>query len=335
MTQFDKDDVEAAGLVKFDFLGLRTLTIIDWAVKIINAQRARQGEPPLDINALPMDDAPTYELLKRCETTAVFQLESRGMKDLIRRLQPDCFEDIIALVALFRPGPLQSGMVDDFIARKHGKTTGPIDYLHPDLKPVLAPTYGVILYQEQVMQIAQVLAGYTLGGADLLRRAMGKKKPEEMAKQRSIFVDGLDRSAASTQRTAAHIFDLMEKFAGYGFNKSHSAAYALLSYQTAWLKAHYPAAFMSAVLSSDMDKTDKVVTLIDEARRMRLKVEPPDVNSSQLHVHRVAASAAFATGSARSKASGSRSSRCWSPSARRTVRFAICAICAVAATRTA
>ena len=280
VTQFDKDDVEAAGLVKFDFLGLRTLTIIDWAVRTINAARAAQGEPPLDIATLPMDDAPTYALLKRCETTAVFQLESRGMKDLIRRLQPDCFEDIVALVALFRPGPLQSGMVDDFIARKHGRSTGPIDYLHPDLKPVLFPTYGVILYQEQVMQIAQVLAGYTLGGADLLRRAMGKKKPEEMAKQRSIFVDGA-RGARRGGATAAHIFDLMEKFAGYGFNKSHSAAYAVLSYQTAWLKTHYPAAFMAAVLSSDMDKTDKVVTLIDECARMGLAVEPPDVNASQ------------------------------------------------------
>src|SRR5918994_618120 len=280
VTQFDKDDVEAAGLVKFDFLGLRTLTIIDWAVKTINAQRAQQGEPPLDVNALPMTDVPTYDLLKRCETTAVFQLESRGMKDLIRRLQPDCFEDIIALVALFRPGPLQSGMVDDFIARKHGKTTGPIDYLHPDLKPVLAPTYGVILYQEQVMQIAQVLAGYTLGGADLLRRAMGKKKAEEMAQQRSIFVDGAVARGVD-RRQAAHIFDLMEKFAGYGFNKSHSAAYALLSYQTAYLKAHYPAAFMAAVLSSDMDRTDKIVTLIDECRDIGLDVTPPDVNASR------------------------------------------------------
>lgn len=280
VTQFDKDDVEAAGLVKFDFLGLRTLTIIDWAVKIINIERAGKSEAPLDITALPLQDQASYDLLKRCETTAVFQLESRGMKDLIRRLQPDCFEDIIALVALFRPGPLQSGMVDDFIVRKHGKSGGAIDYLHPDLQPVLAPTYGVILYQEQVMQIPQVLAGYSLGGADLLRRAMGKKKPEEMAKQRSVFVDGATQRGVE-QNNAAHIFDLMEKFAGYGFNKSHSAAYALLSYQTAWLKAHYPAAFMSAVLSSDMDKTDKVVTLIDEARRMRLKVEPPDVNHSQ------------------------------------------------------
>jgi DNA polymerase-3 subunit alpha len=280
VTQFDKDDVEAAGLVKFDFLGLRTLTIIDWAVRTINAQRSARGEPALDLASMPMDDPATYALLKRCETTAVFQLESRGMKDLIKRLQPDTFEDIVALVALFRPGPLQSGMVEDFIARKHGRTGGQVDYLHPDLQPVLFPTYGVILYQEQVMQIAQVLAGYTLGGADLLRRAMGKKKPEEMAKQRSVFVEGATRRGVP-ERVAAHIFDLMEKFAGYGFNKSHSAAYAVLSYQTAWLKAHHPAAFMSAVLSSDMDKTDKVVTLIDECNRMGLQVEAPDVNASQ------------------------------------------------------
>ena len=279
VTQFDKDDVEAAGLVKFDFLGLRTLTIIDWAVRDINAERSRAGEPPLVMTALPMDDPPTYQLLKSCKTTAVFQLESRGMKDLIRRLQPDRFGDIVALVALFRPGPLQSGMVDDFIARKHDTTGATIDYLHPDLKPVLEATYGVILYQEQVMQIAQILAGYTLGGADLLRRAMGKKKPEEMAKQRSVFVSGsVARGVPEAQATM--IFDLMEKFAGYGFNKSHSAAYALLSYQTAWLKAHHPAAFMAAVLSADMDKTDKVVTLIDECASMALVVEPPDVNAS-------------------------------------------------------
>jgi DNA polymerase III subunit alpha len=279
VTQFDKDDVEAAGLVKFDFLGLRTLTIIDWAVRDINAMRAQSNEAPLDMSRLPMVDAATYALLKSTRTTAVFQLESRGMKDLIRRLQPDRFGDIVALVALFRPGPLQSGMVDDFIARKHDTSGATIDYLHPDLKPVLEATYGVILYQEQVMQIAQILAGYTLGGADLLRRAMGKKKPEEMAKQRSVFVSGaVARGVREAQATL--IFDLMEKFAGYGFNKSHSAAYALLSYQTGWLKAHYPAAFMAAVLSSDMDKTDKVVTLIDECASMRLNVEPPDVNES-------------------------------------------------------
>jgi DNA polymerase-3 subunit alpha len=279
VTQFDKDDVEAAGLVKFDFLGLRTLTIIDWAVRDINKSRALAHEEPLVISALPMDDAATYQLLKSCKTTAVFQLESRGMKDLIRRLQPDRFGDIVALVALFRPGPLQSGMVEDFIARKHDTTGATIDYLHPELKPVLAATYGVILYQEQVMQIAQILGGFTLGGADLLRRAMGKKKAEEMAKQRSVFVDGaLARKVPEAQAT--RIFDLMEKFAGYGFNKSHSAAYALLSYQTAWLKAHYPASFMAAVLSSDMDKTDKVVTLIDECASMGLIVQPPDVNES-------------------------------------------------------
>jgi DNA polymerase-3 subunit alpha len=279
VTQFDKDDVEAAGLVKFDFLGLRTLTIIDWAVRDINAAREAAGEAPLVITALPMDDAATYQLLKSCSTTAVFQLESRGMKDLIRRLQPDRFGDIVALVALFRPGPLQSGMVDDFIARKHDTSGSAIDYLHPDLKPVLEATYGVILYQEQVMQIAQILAGYTLGGADLLRRAMGKKKPEEMAKQRSVFVSGAVARGVREQQ-ATWIFDLMEKFAGYGFNKSHSAAYALLSYQTAWLKAHYPAAFMAAVLSADMDKTDKIVTLIDECASMKLEVLPPAVNES-------------------------------------------------------
>jgi DNA polymerase-3 subunit alpha len=280
ITQFDKDDVEAAGLVKFDFLGLRTLTVLDWAVASINADRARGDEAPLELGALPMDDAPTYSLLKSCSTTAVFQLESRGMKDLIRRLQPDCFEDIVALVALFRPGPLQSGMVEDFMNRKHGRNQAAIDYLHPDLKPVLTPTYGVILYQEQVMQIAQVLAGYTLGGADLLRRAMGKKKAEEMAKQRSVFLAGACARGVN-ERVAAHIFDLMEKFAGYGFNKSHSAAYALLSYQTAYLKAHYPAAFMAAVLSADMDHTDKVVTLIDECAKIGLTVQPPQINSSR------------------------------------------------------
>ena len=294
VTQFDKDDVEAAGLVKFDFLGLRTLTIIDWAVRDINAERKRAGEPELVISALPMEDPATYALLKSTKTTAVFQLESRGMKDLIRRLQPDRFGDIVALVALFRPGPLQSGMVDDFIARKHDTTGATIDYLHPDLKPVLEATYGVILYQEQVMQIAQLLAGYTLGGADLLRRAMGKKKAEEMADQRSVFVSGaVARGVREAQATM--IFDLMEKFAGYGFNKSHSAAYALLSYQTAWLKAHYPAAFMAAVLSSDMDKTDKVVTLIDECAGMNLRVEPPDVNES-VYAFRVAGPASIRYG---------------------------------------
>ncbi len=279
VTQFDKDDVEAAGLVKFDFLGLRTLTIIARALVIINGLRAQAGDAPLDINAVPMDDAATYALLKSGRTTAVFQLESRGMKDLIRKLKPSRFGDVVALVALFRPGPLESGMVDDFITRKHSPVGTVVDYLHPSLKGVLESTYGVILYQEQVMQIAQVLSGYTLGGADLLRRAMGKKKPEEMAKQRAGFVSGAEERGVDG-RQAAHIFDLIEKFAGYGFNKSHSAAYAVLSYQTAWLKTHYPAAFMSAVMSSDIDSTDKVVTLIDECGSMGLRILPPDVNAS-------------------------------------------------------
>jgi len=276
VTQLDKDDVEAAGLVKFDFLGLKTLTIIDWAVRIINA--SQPGEP-LDIKTIPTNDQKTFELLRACKTVAVFQLESSGMRDLIKRLRPDQFEDLVALVALFRPGPLQSGMVDDFITRKHDLNNIVIDYLHPDLKPVLESTYGVILYQEQVMQIAQVLAGYTLGGADLLRRAMGKKKPEEMAKQRKIFIDGaIEHGVANA--TATRIFDLMEKFAAYGFNKSHSAAYALLSYQTAYLKAHYPAAFMAAVMSADLDNTDRLVMLKDDCRQLGLTLRPPDIDHS-------------------------------------------------------
>ena len=285
VTQFDKNDVEEAGLVKFDFLGLRTLTIIDWARLMIDKQRAKKGEPPLDISAIPLNDQKTFSLLKRAETTAVFQLESRGMKDLIKRLQPDNIEDLIALVALFRPGPLESGMVDDFINRKHGRAQvayPDAKFQHASLKPVLEPTYGVIVYQEQVMQIAQVLAGYTLGGADMLRRAMGKKKPEEMAKQREVFEDGAKKQGVDPD-LAIKIFDLVEKFAGYGFNKSHSAAYAIVSYQTAWLKAHYPAHFMAATMSSDMDKTDKVVTFIEECRQMKLMPLPPDVNSGEFH----------------------------------------------------
>ena len=279
VTQFDKDDVEAAGLVKFDFLGLRTLTVIDRAVKTINRSQTDSAAPPLDIRTLALDDEKTFAMLRTCRTTAIFQLESRGMKDLIKRLQPDKFEDLIALVALFRPGPLQSGMVDDFIERKHKPDADNIDFLHPDLKPVLESTYGVILYQEQVMQIAQVLAGYTLGGADLLRRAMGKKKPEEMAKQREIFTDGA-KSRGVPAGQATRIFDLMEKFAGYGFNKSHSAAYALLSYQTAWLKTHHPAAFMAAVMSADIDNTDKLVVLKADCRDLGIELLPPCVNGS-------------------------------------------------------
>ncbi len=283
VTQYDKSDVEEAGLVKFDFLGLRTLTIIDWALKIINAQRQKTGEDALDIMAIPLDDAPTFSLLKSAETTAVFQLESRGMKELIKKLLPDCFEDIVALVALFRPGPLQSGMVDDFINRKHGRAELAFphpQYQHECLRPILQPTYGIILYQEQVMQIAQEMGGYTLGGADLLRRAMGKKKPEEMEKQRGLFQAGAVEKGFS-EDLASNIFDLMEKFAGYGFNKSHSAAYALVSYQTAWLKTHYPAPFMAAVMSSELDNTDKIVVFIEECRAMKLDYKLPSVNEGE------------------------------------------------------
>ena len=279
VTQFDKNDVETAGLVKFDFLGLRTLTIIQWAIDMV-----KEGKNiDIDISAIPLADAKSFRTLQNAETTAVFQLESRGMKELIKRLRPDSFEDIIALVALFRPGPLQSGMVDNFIDRKHGREAISYpdkDYQHECLEVILEPTYGIILYQEQVMQIAQEMAGYSLGGADLLRRAMGKKKPEEMAKQRGAFAEGAKGNNIDPD-LAMKIFDLVEKFAGYGFNKSHSAAYALVSYQTLWLKVHYPAEFMAAVMSADMDNTDKIVTLVDECERMGIEILPPDLNAGK------------------------------------------------------
>ena len=281
VSQFDKDDVERAGLVKFDFLGLKTLTIVDWTVKMVNAGKGNNGrgeEEPVCIDKIALDDAATYSLLKEAATTGVFQLESRGMKELIRRLKPDNIDDIIASIALFRPGPLQSGAVDDYIDRKHGKAA--VTYPHPDLKPVLEGTYGVMLYQEQVMETARVLAGFTLGEADLLRRAMGKKKPEEMEKVRRQFENGAERNGVSAA-LANELFNQMEKFAGYAFNKSHSAGYALVSYQTAWLKANHPAQFMAATLSADMHNIDKVVTLVDELRSIGLPLEPPNVNLSQ------------------------------------------------------
>lgn len=276
LTQFDKDDLEAVGLVKFDFLGLRTLTIIARAIDRINLKLQNRGQPRIDLETMPLDDTQTYELIKSGQTTSLFQLESRNMKDLIRRLSPDSFHDLVALVALHRPGPLQSGMVNDFIARKHGRQS--ISYLLPLLEPILKPTYGVILYQEQVMEIARVLSGYSLGAADLLRRAMGKKKSGEMARQREVFLNGA-RERGVEAGTATTIFDLMEKFANYGFNKSHSAAYALIAYQTAWLKTHFPSEFMAAALSSDMDNTDRVVDLISDCRDMNINVLPPDVNT--------------------------------------------------------
>jgi DNA polymerase-3 subunit alpha len=283
VSQFDKDDVEKIGLVKFDFLGLRTLTTIDWAVRYVNQMLESKRDAalpvpePFTVDNLPLDDKATYRLLKAANTTAVFQLESPGMKKLIVKLEPDTFEDIVALVALYRPGPLESGMVEDFINRKHGRAKA--DYFHPDLEVSLKPTYGVIVYQEQVMQIAQIIGGYSLGAADLLRRAMGKKNADEMAQQRSIFVEGAVKREIK-ETLATQLFDLMEKFAGYGFNKSHSAAYALVSYQTAYLKAHYPAAFMAATLSSDMDNTDKVHSNYDDTLTQNLTVLPPDINAS-------------------------------------------------------
>ena len=276
VSQFDKDDVERAGLVKFDFLGLKTLTIIDWTVKAVNAQRG--DAEPLVIENIPLDDPATYSLLKKAETTGVFQLESRGMKELIQGLKPDNIDDIIASIALFRPGPLQSGAVDDYIGRKHGKQR--VTYPHPDLEPVLKGTYGVMLYQEQVMETARVLAGFTLGQADLLRRAMGKKKPEEMEKVRREFEEGAVSNGVDAT-LANDLFNQMEKFAGYAFNKSHSAGYALVSYQTAWLKTNYPAQFMAATLSADMQHNDKVVTLVEELRSMDLPLESPNVNLSR------------------------------------------------------
>ena len=276
ITQLDKDDLEAIGLVKFDFLGLRTLTIIDWAVKMINRQRHRDNQPPLDMGAVPLDDRETFKLIQSGRTTAIFQIESRGIKELIMRLLPDKFDDLVALVALYRPGPLQSGMVDDFINRKHGRET--ITYPHPDVAPILEPTYGVILYQEQVMQISQVLAGYTLGGSDLLRQAMGKKKVDVMDRQRGVFKSGAVERGVKPE-VAEHIFDLMAKFAGYGFNKSHSVAYALVAYHTAWLKTHHPAAYMAATLSAELQNTDKVMLLLADCAELGLKVLPPNVNA--------------------------------------------------------
>lgn len=275
VSQYDKGDIEDVGLVKFDFLGLRNLTILDWAVRYV--RRFNEAQKDFDLMSLPLDDAATFKLLCDGNTTAVFQLESRGMKELLRKLLPSTFEDIIAVLALYRPGPLESGMVDDFVNRKHGRAE--VDYFHPDLTSTLSSTYGVIVYQEQVMLISQIIGGYSLGGADLLRRAMGKKKPEEMAKHREIFQKGAVEKGYDAD-LAVRLFDLMEKFAGYGFNKSHSAAYALIAYQTAWLKAYHPAEFIAATISSDMDDTDKVQVFWRDALDNGLVMLPPDINES-------------------------------------------------------
>ncbi len=271
VSQLDKDDVEAVGLVKFDFLGLTTLTVLDWAERFVR----RLGQQDFSLDRIPLDDPDTYSMLSSGNTTAVFQLESRGMRDLIKRARPDRFEDIIALVALYRPGPMD--LIPDFIARKHGQQR--VEYLDPRLEPILGPTYGIMVYQEQVMQIAQVIGGYTLGGADLLRRAMGKKKADEMAEHRDVFVSGAERSGLSKGK-ATQLFDLMEKFAGYGFNKSHAAAYALVAYQTAYMKRHHAAAFMAANFSAVMDDTDKVRGIHDDCVENGLRILAPDVNAA-------------------------------------------------------
>ncbi|MEO6417942.1 MAG: DNA polymerase III subunit alpha, partial [Polyangiaceae bacterium] len=278
VTQYYKDDVEAAGLVKFDFLGLKTLTVLDVATRLINARPdfVRQKKT-FDLSKIPLTDKLTYVLLGSGETKGVFQLESSGMQQLFKDLRADCFEDIVAAVALYRPGPLGAGMVTNFVNRKNGRE--PIGTMHALVDELLRPTYGVVVYQEQVMQIAQMLAGYTLGGADLLRRAMGKKKPEEMAKQKDIFLEGA-KSKGVDAEDAARIFGLLEFFAGYGFNKSHSAAYALITYQTAYLKAHFPVELLCAIMTSDRDKIEKVVRTIADARAMGVTVLPPDINES-------------------------------------------------------
>ena len=275
VTQFDKDDAESIGLIKFDFLGLKTLTVIQNTVELINFS----ADSPMNIKDISLEDQVTYKLLSSARTIGIFQLESPGMRDLIERMQPSRFEDIIALVALFRPGPLQSGMVDDFIERKKGGETKIIDYLHPSLEPILKPTYGVIVYQEQVMQIAQTLSKYTQGSADILRKAMGKKIPEEMAKQKDVFIQGAIENNIP-EASARRIFELIEKFAGYGFNKSHSVSYALIAYQTAYLKAHYPTEFFAASLTYDMENTDKLIRIKEDCESFEIEVKPPCINHS-------------------------------------------------------
>jgi DNA polymerase III subunit alpha len=281
VSQYDKDDVEAVGLVKFDFLGLRTLTILELALENANKQRAANvnGSPedriPLAFQSIPLDDKASYQLLKSANTTAVFQLESRGMKDMLKQAKPDCFEDIIALVALYRPGPMD--LIPDFCRRKHGQQR--VEYPHPATESILKETYGIAVYQEQVMQIAQVVAGYSLGGADLLRRAMGKKKQEEMDAQRETFTAGALKNGLN-ERQATELFNLLEKFAGYGFNKSHAAAYALVAYHTAYLKTHYPAAFLASTMSADMNNTDNIHLFFDDCAPNKVEVLPPDINQS-------------------------------------------------------
>jgi DNA polymerase-3 subunit alpha len=276
-TQFNMTDVEKVGLVKFDFLGLKTLTVIKTAVDLINAEREQKGQERLDPALIPLDDAAVYAMISKADVTGVFQLESSGFRDLLKKLKPDCFEDIVAAGALYRPGPIEGGMVDDFVERKHGRKK--VEYAHPLLEPILKDTYGVIVYQEQVMQISSALAGYSLGQADLLRRAMGKKKAEVMAKEKANFMSGATAKGIDP-KIAEGVFDLMEKFAGYGFNRSHSAAYGLLTYQTAYFKYHYPVEFFAGLLTCEKDRTEEIVKCIAEARSQGIRVLRPDVNES-------------------------------------------------------
>ena len=277
VTQYSMSYVEKIGLVKFDFLGLKTLSVIDLALKLINEKQglAQDAEYALNINTIPLDDKKTFKLVAAGKTTGVFQLESSGITEMVSRLKPNCFEDIVAILALYRPGPLDAGMVDHYINRKHGREV--VKYLHPILEPILKDTYGIILYQEQIMQIARDMAGYSLAEADMLRRAMGKKKPEEMAKQRQFFLDGSKKNKIP-DAVAAEVFDQMETFARYGFNRSHSVAYAMISYQTAFLKAHYPRQFMAALMTFEMNDTDKTLKNLNQCQEMGISVLPPDVN---------------------------------------------------------
>jgi DNA polymerase-3 subunit alpha len=320
-TQFNMTDVEKAGLVKFDFLGLKTLTVIKTAVDLVNFERQRAGGDPLDPALIPLDDVGVYAMIAKADVTGVFQLESSGFRDLLKKLKPDCFEDIVAAGALYRPGPIEGGMVDDFVERKHGRKK--VEYAHPLLEPILKDTYGVIVYQEQVMQISSALAGYSLGQADLLRRAMGKKKAEVMAREKATFMKG----AAAKQidlRIAESVFDLMAKFAGYGFNRSHSAAYGLLTYQTAYLKHHYPVEFFAGLLTCEKDKTEEVVKCIAEARAQGIQVLRPDVNQSDADFTVVGAALAEAAAPrGRRRANGEGKSA--SPSAK-AIRFGLAAV---------
>ncbi|HVY54532.1 MAG TPA: DNA polymerase III subunit alpha, partial [Thermodesulfobacteriota bacterium] len=277
VTQFDMNSIEELGFVKFDFLGLKTLTVINKALELIKENHGNGEEFNLDINKIPLDDPEVYALLSSGRTRGIFQIESSGMKELMMNLQPTGFEDIIAVLALYRPGPLDSGMVDEYIERKHGKRK--IQYPLPELQDILRDTYGLFVYQEQIMSIASVVADYSLGEADLLRRAMGKKKPEEMKAQRDRFLEGAKRKGIKDKK-AQEIFDAMEKFAEYSFNKSHSTAYALITYQTAYLKTHYPAEFMAALMSVEASNTDKVISSITECKQMGIPVLAPDVNES-------------------------------------------------------